>query len=167
MDIIDSYVYMCADCIKKGRHVRKKEKTESFLLLRNQHLHNQNRPDLIMRKKKKEKKRYEYAPSHNIKENPSIHFCRMRASLRWHSLNVGTISTKESNPMRMFWRRFCSEAMWLAFFSASVSSSCGAFFDLDCCVWFEGGERVLDAWLSPEDDCLCRMPSLSLMCPEA
>lgn len=56
-----------------------------------------------------------------------LHFCKMTASLRWQSLRVGTISTKESNPTRMFCRRFCSEAIWLAFFSASVRSSWGGF----------------------------------------
>lgn len=50
-----------------------------------------------------------------------------RLTLRLPWFREGTMSMSWSNPSRMFWRLFCSEAIWLAFFSASVSNSCGAF----------------------------------------
>lgn len=55
-----------------------------------------------------------------------LHFWRMSASLRFPWLSEGTISISWSNPRRIFCRRFCSDAMWFAFFSASVNNSCGA-----------------------------------------
>lgn len=85
-----------------------------------------------------------------------LHFCRMRASLRLPLLRAGTISISWSNPSRMFCRRFCSEAMWLAFFSASVSNSWGAFRLFRS---FRGGlsscnDRFCDE-LPGDDGCCC------------
>jgi len=59
----------------------------------------------------------------------SIVALRTRLSLRpWPSM-PGTRAASLSKPSRMAWRRFCSEAMWLFFFSCSVRR--GFSFDGD------------------------------------
>lgn len=57
----------------------------------------------------------------------SSHFCNINASLRCPLLSVGTMSTNFSKPTRMFALLFCSDAIWLALFWSSLSSST-AFF---------------------------------------
>lgn len=61
-----------------------------------------------------------------------LHFCKIKASLRLPWLNAGTTSINCSNPSLMFCLRFCSDAIWLAFFSASLNSSWGAFRGRRC-----------------------------------
>ena len=69
--------------------------------------------------------------SYFLPQNPIIlHFCSINDSLRWQWLRVGTISTNWSNPIRILARRFCSDAIWFAFFCASLKSSWGGFLPL-------------------------------------
>lgn len=66
----------------------------------------------------------------------NLHFWSIIASLRWVVSRAGTTWTSCSNPILMLALRFCSEAMWFAFFCSSLSSSWGAFLALPVFVPF-------------------------------